>query len=37
MTLAGMKQLLQQLIIAKLGLDTPIPRVVPWMEAPAAS
>lgn len=37
MTLAGMKQLLQQLIIAKLGLDTPLPRVVPWMEAPGAS
>jgi len=36
LTLARMKQLLQQLIIDKLGLQPMAPRVVPWMEAPAA-
>ena len=37
LTLPRMKQLLQQLIIAKLGLEDLTPRVVPWMETQPAS
>lgn len=37
LTLARMKQLLQQLIIAKLGVKDLTARTVPWMEAQGAS
>lgn len=37
LTLSRMKQLLQQLIIAKLGLKDLTARVIPWMEAQPAS
>lgn len=37
LTLSRMKQLLQQLIIGKLGLEDLTPRAVPWMEAQLTS